>query len=922
MVRQLTRWFCAAFLSFGLFMPLAKAQNTIHVPTDQPSIQAAINAAAPGDTVLVAPGTYKEDITFLGKAITVTSSGGASQTIIDGGESGPVVSFINGETRNSVLNGFTITDDGPPLPTPVSGDAAGIRVGQTNPADPTITNNIITGNRGFGIEVDVGGPLIQGNTISYTVTAGNPSEDFGCDFDDGSGIQLFTMSNTEPAEVIGNIIENNQAQCRGGGIQAGYIFGPAPIVQNNIIRNNIALGEGGAISLINADELTVVQNVIYGNNAGAAGGAIYLALVSGTNYNTGPVDLFIVNNTIVGNTIAQNPDLVDDWVDGSQIAFGGYVSQTGLYNNIIESGDTYGAVACWSSYSYLSGTPPVVDHNDILNTGGPRFSGWCPDQNGSNGNISADPQFSNSSGGDFHLLAGSPAIDSGNNSAPDLPSTDFDGNIRIQNATGLPYPIIDMGAYEAAGPANLQATQIALSVQPLQPNYGTSVNMQATVTAQSAIASGSVGFFDGTTLLGHISPTSGGAASFSTTQLNAGTHVITAAFSGNSTLAGSVSSQTTVVVTGEPTTTALTYSPAQPTYPQAVTLTATVQSSYGTPAGSVTFYMGVEPEASVPLNSQGAASYTFTNLQHGDWNFYAVYPTQGPFATSTSPTILVLVQEVPTTTSLTAAPNPAGANQPVTITVTVQSSSLVPTGFVIIDDGSSELGTPNLNASGVATLTVSSLTSGAHSLTATYISADGNFQQSGSQPFNLTVTAAPPDFSLTDSPAALSLSAGQSGTSTITITPVGGYAGSVALSCSGLPASATCSFSPASVSPAGDNSVMTATLTISVAKASSIAVRNGPPWGIAWYLPLMATGFLSLILIVPLLGNGGRRRFLLPIAAIGILGGMLAASCGGGSSAGPASPASTTYTVPVTAKGTSTSGTTSHSTNLMVTITQ
>jgi len=57
--------------------------DTIHVPADYATIQGAIDAAVNGDIVLVAPGTYVENLDFLGKAITVQSSDGAEVTVVD-----------------------------------------------------------------------------------------------------------------------------------------------------------------------------------------------------------------------------------------------------------------------------------------------------------------------------------------------------------------------------------------------------------------------------------------------------------------------------------------------------------------------------------------------------------------------------------------------------------------------------------------------------------------------------------------------------------------------------------------------------------------------------------------------------------------------------------------------------------------------
>src|SRR5947207_6502047 len=123
-------------LILGL-MPHTARAATINVPAGQPTIQAAINAASNGDTVLVAPGTYYESIYFLGKAITVTSSGGPSVTTINGGMVDRVVAFTDSEGRNSVLSGFTITN----------GTGGGIYMYY---ASPTISGNVITGNLNCG----------------------------------------------------------------------------------------------------------------------------------------------------------------------------------------------------------------------------------------------------------------------------------------------------------------------------------------------------------------------------------------------------------------------------------------------------------------------------------------------------------------------------------------------------------------------------------------------------------------------------------------------------------------------------------------------------------------------------------------------------------------------------------------------------
>src|SRR5271169_4513440 len=78
-------------------LPVAATATTIHVPADKPTIQAAIDAAVNGDIVLVADGTYTENIDFMGKAISVKSVNGANTTIINGTKVDYVVKFQSNE---------------------------------------------------------------------------------------------------------------------------------------------------------------------------------------------------------------------------------------------------------------------------------------------------------------------------------------------------------------------------------------------------------------------------------------------------------------------------------------------------------------------------------------------------------------------------------------------------------------------------------------------------------------------------------------------------------------------------------------------------------------------------------------------------------------------------------------------------------
>ena len=424
----------AVFLSGTIAAPAAD----LHVPSQYPTIQAAIDAAWPGDVVIVADGVYTGEgnkwITFASKAITVRSANGPDNCIIDCEGDGRGFTFGGGATPDFVLEGFTITGGY------VSDRGGAIRC--NNGANPTIVNCTIIGNEaqyGGGVYSDSSSP-----TLTDCRIVGNYASDAV-----GGGIYSHDGSPT----LIRCTISRNELAPYGHGWRAGAGIccsgGSSVITECTIADHAASLGAG----LWCSGGSPVVTKCCFRNNVATVGGAIYC-------YNG--VSLTLSNCLIRDNVAEEESGGIHFWAASATI-----VHCTFAHNGAVEGR----AIGCdtWPDY------PPTVVTiaNSVLWNGGREirvagdsvvgvirsdvYGGWPGE-----GNIDADPMFALS--GDYHLDSASPCIDGGTADPPGgLLTDDLDGATRPLDGDDDQVALPDMGAYEL----DSGAPTIALSAPTL-----------------------------------------------------------------------------------------------------------------------------------------------------------------------------------------------------------------------------------------------------------------------------------------------------------------------------------------------------------------------------------------------------------------------------------------------------------------------
>ena len=358
------------------------------------TIQKAVDCASPGDEIWVREGTYT-DFSFIGGVVNVDIAVG-----IYGGFGG----WENQRTQRDWKNRVTTIDAAQHFRSfYVQADATidgfsminGIASSGAPPEYPELHPI------GAGIYVVSGTVSIANSTFSDNWT------------DNGSGGAIYGSGIT----ITNCTFTRNQADHHGGAI-----YGSDLTINGCTFSENFAMGDGGAIR---SSSSTISNCTFKGNVSAYSAGAIHGSSNVVTNSifdRNGYATIAGTENTVINSTIVADSDR-GIWCQSSD--------PWTIANSIIWGNDDYDPQIYQCENSII--THCNIDQDGLV---------------GSNGNIRQDPLFGDPTNGDFHLLANSPCIDAGTNTAPNLPATDFEGGPRILDGDNDGTATVDMGADE------------------------------------------------------------------------------------------------------------------------------------------------------------------------------------------------------------------------------------------------------------------------------------------------------------------------------------------------------------------------------------------------------------------------------------------------------------------------------------------
>ncbi len=525
------------------------------------------------------------------------------------------------------------------------------------------------------------------------------------------------------------------------------------------------------------------------------------------------------------------------------------------------------------------------------------------------------------------------------------------GNNNVPGQTGFPAAAgYDMatgwGSVNAANlAANWQNVTARLTTSHLQLSSATLTHGQS-VTATVSVAptvgtgtpTGDVALLAGSSDAVNLGVLSNGTVAGPVNSLQGGNYSVSASYGGDGTFGASTSNAVPITISAEPSTTTISATAGgqvpngnsvNTTYGAFLSFQVGVAgaSQHGTPTGTLTFsdtFNGsTSPLLNVALNSQGNAVVQETALALGNHSVSVSYLGDASFSASSAGPVSISVAKGPTQTIL-FLPTGALPNSPVGLqAIVLPNGAIDPTGTVQFFDGKNTLGPPVTLKNLIATLTTTELANGPNSITASY-SGDANFIASTSPP--LTITVGNPDFQIGVNPGNVSIKGTAPGTTNVLLTPGAGlgFFGQVSLSCTGLPAGSSCTFTPAQ--PVLDGfTPMNIPLSINRPPSQSTAVRMAI---LRLYAMRMAGSFGGATIACAFLFVWPKKRRAWRIAVfvfLAVLLGALASGlsgCQGGVSVStaPTPPSTSSFIVTVTATGGSGAQMVTHSVTLQVTV--
>ncbi|MEZ6194737.1 MAG: DUF1565 domain-containing protein [Planctomycetota bacterium] len=438
------------------------------------TIQRGIDVSQAGDIVLVAPGTYLENINFKGKAVIVRGAQGAAVTIIDGGLVDCCVLMVSGEGTATKLDGFTLQNG----------------KGLNAPANQMTLPFTQSNSRGGGIHMEFASARIE-RCVIRNCQGGRDTSTISGQHASGGAMQILggvpLVTDCVFEQNLGGLGASDPAVAGDGGPGAVFLRQSSAAFVNCIFRDNQGGGGGfgqsggrggaGGVSCYSipcAPGVSISPNApafvgcFFHDNTGGAGGPGDPTL--GGDGGAGALQALASAPVLYNETIVRNHGGMGDTVNFGANGVGG-----------VQSLDACAVVALTSCIlrDNLGPTGSLSNRNGVVTLASCNSQGIQL----ANGNIDADPKFRDAANDDFRLRADSPCIDAGLDAIAGIVPTDFEFEPRLIGRH------VEIGADEFCLAGSLEDLGMSIALNSGSPSPLCRRNVAVGDLVQAAITS-------------------------------------------------------------------------------------------------------------------------------------------------------------------------------------------------------------------------------------------------------------------------------------------------------------------------------------------------------------------------------------------------------------------------------------------------